>query len=442
MTASSFSACLPSFRSGESSPRQYLERCLDEIDRRDADVKAFAFLNVDAARAAADASTERYRAGQPLSPVDGMPIGIKDVFDTADMPTEFGSPIHQGRRPDHDAAHVYALRRGGAIILGKTVTSQFAIVGNGPTRNPHDLTRSPGATSAGSAAAVASGMLPVATGSQARGSIIRPASYCGVLGYKPTFGALNRAGCLTPAKSYDHLGALARSLDDLWRTVRHIAEVAGGDPGYPGLMGPVEAPAPRTAARIALLRSPGWSTADDAAKGAITTFAHRLSDHGVEILDGDSSREILTYERLASEVPAQWETLSGYENRWPLQSYRDRYAPQLHPGIVRGVEKSETISPDDYRAVLSYRRSLREAHAKLKPVADVLVTLAAPGSAPAYPDSGSSIFNELATFLGVPAVSVPVLTIDGLPLGIQIIGQMDDDYGALESAAFLLKSST
>ena len=400
-------------------------------------MKAFASLNIEAARAAADVSSERYRDGRPLSPVDGMPLGIKDVFDTADMPTEFGSPIHRGRQPDHDAAHVYALRRGGGIILGKTVTSQFAIVGNGPTRNPRDLTRSPGATSAGSAAAVAAGMLPVATGSQARGSIIRPASYCGVFGYKPTFGALNRAGTLTPAKSYDHLGALARSLDDLWRVVRYVADIAGGDPGYPGLMGAQQPPSARPLSRVAVLRSPDWSSADESARNAFDAFTVDLANNGAAVIDNINSPEIAAYERLVADVPAQWETLSGYENRWPMQSYRDRYASQLHPGIVRGVEKSETMSLHDYRNMLSYRAALRDAHAKLQPLADIIVTLAAPGIAPLYPDSGSSVFNELATFLGAPAVSVPLLELDGLPLGVQLIGWTDEDYALLQAAAFL-----
>ncbi len=207
---------LPHARGGDSA-RLPRKPCIAQIERQEGDVKAFAHLDIAAARKAADASAQRYRENRPLSAIDGMPVGIKDVFDTIDMPTEMGTPSPRGRWPDADAAHVYALRAGGGIVLGKTVTSQFAIVGNGPTRNPLDLARSPGATSAGSAAAVAAQMLPLATGSCRRA--VRSCGRRAIAGSSATSRHSARstaAAASTPAKSYDHLGALARSLDDLW----------------------------------------------------------------------------------------------------------------------------------------------------------------------------------------------------------------------------------
>jgi Asp-tRNA(Asn)/Glu-tRNA(Gln) amidotransferase A subunit family amidase len=425
------------FIEGSSNPRVFLEERLERIAAREPDVKAFVHLDLDAARAAADASSERYRDGRPLSAIDGMPLGIKDVFDTRDLPTEMGSPFHLGRRAEHDAAHVYAARAAGAFVLGKTVTSMFAIVGAGPTRNPLDLSRSPGATSAGSAAAAAAGMVPVATGSQARGSILRPASYCGVYGFKPTYGALNRAGTLTPGKSYDHLGALAQSLDDLWLLLWEVAQRAGGDPGYPGLFGQAEPPSPRPPARIALIETAGWSEATDEARAALLSYADDLRSRGVRVTTRADDEDLARYEDLLQQVTGHWETISHYETLWPMQSYRDRDPTKLSAPILRGIENGERITPAAYRASLTWREALRRAHAELSGRFDLLATLSATGAAPTFPQPGSSTFNELATLIGVPALSAPLLAAEGLPLGLQLIGFRDRDYALLEYARSL-----
>jgi Asp-tRNA(Asn)/Glu-tRNA(Gln) amidotransferase A subunit family amidase len=433
----SFSSQRQKFLSGETTPREFLESCIAQIERREADIKAFAHLDLPAARQAADAATQRYRDNRPLSAIDGMPVGIKDVFDTIDMPTEMGTPVHAGRWPDADAAHVYALRAGGGIVVGKTVTSQFAIVGNGPTRNPLDLSRSPGATSAGSAAAVAAQMLPLATGSQARGSLLRPASYCGIIGYKPTFGALNRAGCLTPAKSYDHLGALVRSLDDLWNFLWHVGQKAGGDPGHPGLFGEPSPPSARKLSRVAVVQTAGWVDAADTAKAAFEGFIGKLRDSGVTVHDRDTAAEVSGLEDLLAQVPAQWERISSFENRFPLQSYRDTDPSKLHPGILRGLAAGEAMTLADYRDALAFRENLRRAHDAALATSEILITLSGPGAAPLFPDSGSSSFNEPATLLGAPAISLPLLNDGDLPLGVQLIGRAHGDYELLGYAAGL-----
>ena len=240
----SFHDAVSQFRDGTDTPRAYLERCLAVIAARDADIKAFAFLNADAARKAADAATERHRLNRPLSLVDGMPIGIKDLMETADMPTEYGCELFRGNQPIRDAAGVYALRKGGAVLVGKTVTVCLGGGDPSPTRNPFDTRRTPGGSSSGSAASVAARMLPVGLGTHARGSTIRPASFCGVFAIKPTFGAINRQGVFSAAHSMDHFGILAGSLSDMWIVARYTSEHAGGDPGHPGLYGGALPPAP------------------------------------------------------------------------------------------------------------------------------------------------------------------------------------------------------
>ena len=207
-TTPSFTQAREAFADGRDTPRALLERCLERIAARDGEVKAFVHLNTDGARSAADAATKRYRAGQAQSLIDGMPVAIKDVLETADMPTGFGSPIYEGWRGGRDSPCALALRQAGAVLVGKVVTTEFAATEPGPTRNPHDLKRTPGGSSSGSAAAVADGMVPVAIGTQVIGSVLRPASFCGVYRFKPTLGALNRYG-MSDIYSQNCLGTLS-----------------------------------------------------------------------------------------------------------------------------------------------------------------------------------------------------------------------------------------
>ena len=239
----SFISRTNAFLNGSDSPRAFLERCLQVIDKQERAIGAFVALNLHSAREAADRADERWKKGRQLSLIDGMPIGVKDIMETADMPTEQGSALFRVWRGGRDAAAVSALREAGAVIVGKTVTTEFASTESRGTRNPHDLTRTPGGSSSGSAAAVAAGMLPAALGTQLAGSIIRPASFCGCFGFKPSLGAINRGGSFD-VFSQSCTGVLATSLEESWIVARNIAARAGGDPGYPGLSGPLSPPAP------------------------------------------------------------------------------------------------------------------------------------------------------------------------------------------------------
>src|SRR5215472_2046880 len=246
------------FANGKDSPRAFLERCLATLEAWESRIGAFVTLNISAARAAADESTRRWHAGKPLSAIDGMPVGIKDIIETIDMPTQNGSLLFEGFRSDRDSASVYALREAGAVIVGKTVTTEFAATEPRGTRNPWDTARTPGGSSSGSAAAVAVGAISVGLGTQVLGSILRPASYCGCVGFKPSVGAINRGG------SYDGLsqsvhGPLAASLPEAWQVAYEIAQRAGGDPGFPGLYGPATPPVAAKPRKLALLETDGWA---------------------------------------------------------------------------------------------------------------------------------------------------------------------------------------
>src|SRR5262249_24075292 len=239
--------------SGKITPNSYLEQSIERIAKREPTIGAFVVLGLASARKAAEASTARWKAGKPLSPVDGMPIAIKDIIETADMPTGQGSPIFEGSNGRRDSATVFALREAGAVIIGKTTTTEFAA--SHPwhtTTNPHDATRTPGGSSSGSAAAVGSGMVPAGLGSQVVGSILRPSSFCGAVGCKPSVGAINRSG------SHDHFsqscqGAIGATLADTWAVLRAIADRCGGDPGFAGLAGDADLSGRTKPARMAVV---------------------------------------------------------------------------------------------------------------------------------------------------------------------------------------------
>lgn len=415
------------FRDGGDSPRAYLERCLAAIEERDGAVMAFAFLDAAGARRDADAASARYRAGRPLSPVDGMPVGIKDLMETRDMPTEYGSDLFRGNRPIRDAAPVAALHEGGAVIVGKTET--VCLGGGDParTRNPFDLRRTPGGSSSGSAAAVGAHMLPLALGTHARGSTIRPASFCGVYGLKPTFGAINRQGVFSTAHSMDHVGVLSGSLEDLWITARHISAVAGGDPGYPGLYGGATPPAPRKPRRLIRLDMAGWVETDQATRAAFEAWIGKVAASGVAILTRQDDPSIEAYECELASMPALWRALYRYEMRWPMLQYLAHYPDKLPPRLKRGIEEGRGLTQAEYRAALVKRAHVRTLHEELARRVDGFITLSSPGPGPIGMDQGSAIFNEASSVLGAPALSLPLLSVDHVPVGVQLLGPWHGD---------------
>jgi len=432
-----FDAAAWAFRDGSDTPRAYLERSLDAIERREGEVMAFAFLDRDGARKAADAATARWRAGRPLSPVDGMPVGIKDLMETRDMPTEYGSDLFRGNRPLRDAAPVAALRAGGAVIVGKTETVCFGGGDPARTRNPHDLRRTPGGSSSGSAAAVAARMLPLALGTHARGSTIRPSSFCGVYGLKPTFGAINRQGVFSMAHSMDHVGVLAGALEDLWITARFIAEHAGGDPGFPGLYGGTAPPAPAKPARLVRLDMAGWAETDAATRAAFEDYLASLARAGIAIVSRRDEAAIEAYERELAAMPELWRTLYRFEMRWPMLQYLALYPDKLPPRLKRGIAEGDGLTQSEYRAGLVRRDYVRGLHEDIARRCDGFITLAAPGPAPIGMDQGSAIFNEASSVLGAPALSLPFLAVDGAPVGVQLLGPWHGDERLVAHARWL-----
>ena len=433
----SFLAAAPQRAAGTDSPRAFLERCLERIAALEPQIGAFVALAAEGARLAADRAGERWRAGRPLSPIDGMPFGVKDIIETADLPTEMGSPLFAGWRSGRDAASVAALREAGAVMLGKTVTTEFAASEPRGTRNPWDLERTPGGSSSGSAAAVACGMLPAALGTQVVGSIVRPASFCGVVGFKPSLGALNRGG------SFDHLsqschGVIAASLAEAWVVARIVSARAGGDPGHPGLAGPAEPPPARPPRALALIETAGWAVAEPAARAALESALDRLRASGIAILTRRQRPELAALEAGLATAIDLTRRINAWEGRWPLNELRRRNAAQLSRIALDTLAQAEAMSREDYAALIAERARLRAQYAVLGGLCDAAVTLAAPGPAPlGLASTGNPVFAAPGSLLGVPAVSLPVLQADGLPLGLQLVGFAQEDAALVGLAAWI-----
>ena len=411
-----------------------LERCLADLAAFEPKIGAFVNLSLDRARAAADAATKRWREGQPLSKIDGMPVGIKDIIETADMPTEQGSPLFVGCRTERDGASVAALREAGVVIVGKTVTTEFAATEPRGTKNPHDLRRTPGGSSSGSAAGAAAGMFSAALGTQVIGSTIRPASYCGCIGFKATVGALNRGG------SYDGLsqsatGVLATTVEDTWQVAYEIAARVGGDPGYPGLFGPASMPATKKPRRIVFLETAGWAAASADARAAMTDALARCKAAGIDVVARSDVKVAGVEDAIAQARPLSMR-INGWESRWPLNTYRERDASKISKVMLARLAEAEAMTLDDYRSDLAERDKARALYAELAAECDVCVSLSAPGAAPpGLGSTGDPNCTVHASLLGIPAISLPVLQDEGLPLGLQVTGFVNRDADTFAAAA-------
>jgi Asp-tRNA(Asn)/Glu-tRNA(Gln) amidotransferase A subunit family amidase len=309
-----FLTAAKNFASGTHTPREFLEQSLALLDSWEPRVGAFVCTNLPEARAAADRSTARWRAGKPASPIDGMPVGIKDIIETVDMPTEMGSPLFAGWRSEKDAANVRALRDAGAVIIGKTVTTEFAASQPRGTRNPWNLAHTPGGSSSGSAAATAYGAISAGLGTQVISSTVRPASYCGVVGFKPTVNALNREGS-HDYQSQSCTGILGASLDDTWQVAYEIVARVGGDAGTPGLQGPDKAPAAKKPQALVMLETAGWNDASSGAKKILEDFAARLKSAGIEIRTRHNDKTVAALEAELPKVTELSHRINGWEGR-------------------------------------------------------------------------------------------------------------------------------
>lgn len=424
------------FTDGNDSPRAYLERCLETIAAREPVVKALTAINESGARAAADASASRWKAGKPLSSIDGMPVAIKDLLETKDMPTEMGCAAMKGNFPKRDNAGVWALRQAGAVILAKTVTAELGGSHPGPTTNPFDPARTPGGSSSGSAAAVGANMVPMAIGTQVGGSIIRPAAYCGNFALKPTQGGINRGERLATSQSTH--GPHANCLEDMWHSAIEMAKRCGGDRGALGLMGPDSLPAAKKPDRLIVLETEGWPDLDAATKTGFAQLLRALEAAGVSLIRRADHPFVEALERAIASGRAVCNGITSWENRWYQRGMLDAAPDGLSARAKATVLRAEAMTPDDYRANLLARQQAQLAHAAVASLADAAITLACPGPAPLWSGdvpgqplaprpTGDFVFNAPSSMLFAPVVTVPLMSVGGLPVGVQIMGQQHED---------------
>jgi Asp-tRNA(Asn)/Glu-tRNA(Gln) amidotransferase A subunit family amidase len=433
---SPYASLAASFAAGDSSPSQELTARLARLDAIEPAIHAFVHIRREAAIAAAAEADRRWNNGQPLSPIDGMPIGIKDIIETEDMPTGQGSPLWKDFETKRDSASVYALREAGCIILGKTVTTEFAAsVPLIPASNPHDPARTAGGSSAGSAAAVGAGIVPAAIGSQVVGSTLRPASFCGCVGFKPSYGALNRGG------SFDLLtqscvGVMAATPNDAWAVAMAIASRVGGDPGHPGLDGPLTLPPAAAPRRFAFLETAGWAKTTDGARAAMDHARQRLADLGVTIVSRHDDPDIESFEHAIAEAMPVTFLIGDWEWRWPLGTYakREGLSEPMHKRLATGL----SLTRDDYRRALKRRQEIRDQYAQVTAKFDGVILPGATSAAPVGLSwTGDTTMNVPASLLGTPAITLPLLADDGMPLGLQIIGHADQDAALMAIAEWV-----
>ncbi|MDP6786769.1 MAG: amidase [Rhodospirillales bacterium] len=421
---------------GEISCEELVRACLDRIDQIEGEIGAWTHLDPDYALDQARARDSERQRGVTQGPLHGIPVGIKDIIDTSDFPTECGTPLHGGRTPSEDATLVAVLREAGAVILGKTVTTELAVYSPGKTTNPADTAHTPGGSSSGSAAAVASAMVPLSIGTQTNGSVIRPASFCGVLGFKPSHGRISRAGVLKQSPPLDTVGVFARSLDDVALISEVLMAFDARDPDMrprsrPRLSATL-AEAPPVEPRLAFVRTPVWDQAEDSTKDAMRELIEHLGE-SVDIVD----------------LPAQFEDAHEAHRRIMNADLARSFAAEYTDGegvmseVLREmIENGQQVLATEYNSAVA---RIAEFNGYLDPICehyDAILTPSAPGEAPmGLEKTGNPTFCTIWTLCGTPALSLPLLLgPKGLPLGVQVISQKNDDARLLRTARWIMES--
>jgi Asp-tRNA(Asn)/Glu-tRNA(Gln) amidotransferase A subunit family amidase len=423
-------------REGRLKSVELVGDCLKRIDEVDRDVEAWAFLDREHALRQAEACDDHRSRGRATGPLHGVPIGIKDIFDTGDMPTEFGSKLWVGRTPRRDAVAVARLRAAGAVILGKTVTTEYAYFSPGKTRNPHNREHTPGGSSSGSAAAVAALMVPGAIGSQTNGSMIRPAAFCGVVGFKPTHGLIPRTGALLLSRALDHVGVFARTVADAALLAELLAGFDEEDPDTRAIARPpfvnVAASEPPLPPRFAFVRTPAWKHAEEVTGEAFAELVEALGEQASEVEIGQSFERAYDMHRTIMDVEMAHNLHRDYEQGGTSLS-----------DVLRAlIERGRRALAVDYTRALAGSAPLNHMLDSVFDEYDAILTPSAPGPAPRGLDStGNPAFCTLWTYLGTPAVSLPLLAADnGLPIGVQLVGRRGNDARLLRTANWLVKA--
>jgi Asp-tRNA(Asn)/Glu-tRNA(Gln) amidotransferase A subunit family amidase len=420
---------------GEITSVMLVESCLARIAEREETVQAWEHLDPDFALAQARAADERRGMDPSTGPLHGVPVGIKDIIDTRDLPTENGTPAYKGRQPGDDAALVSALKDAGAVIMGKTVTTELAVFYPNRTCNPHNPEHTPGGSSSGSAAAVADNMVPLAIGTQTGGSVIRPASFCGVYGFKPTHGTISRTGVLMQSPPLDTIGVFARSVEDLGLLADCLTAYDPRDtwmrPRSRSRLRKTALQAPPVEPVFAFVKSPPWDEfAEEVTKQAYAELVDALGDR----CDAVDLPEIFT-EGLKMQNILQTADIAKFYG--PIQA---KAPDAISKPLTARIKDGKSITAVDYNTALDVRETLSAGLDEIFERYDAILTPASAGPAPKGLEStGNPAFNAIWTYLGVPCVTAPLLQSDGLPMGVQLVGARHDDGRLLRNSRWLVE---
>ena len=422
-------------REGVTTSVALVTAALDRIAETDDALKAWAWIDSEGALKQARAMDQLRQSGRALGALHGVPIGLKDIIDTADMPTECGSVALAGRQPEFDAVLVSRLKAAGAVILGKTATTPFAFMDPAATRNPHNLEHSPGGSSAGSAAAVAAGHIPVAIGTQTNGSVIRPASFCGIYGFKPSVGMIPRTGVLRTSETLDQLGVFARYYEDVALVGDVISEFDPADPSSfchprPGLLTGVSSD-PLVKPNLVWFEMPYFDKLSDDSRAGLMAVLDTLGGQ-VERLDADRS--------FTGLVECQ-NIIHYYEIARNLAEIRESHNDILSSQVAKLMAYGATISDDAYQEAIELRNGAVSYFGSFFNDFDAIITPSAPGEAPLFSagNTGNPIFSTVWTLCGLPCLNMPVLMSENdMPIGVQLVGGREKDDRLLRIGSWML----
>lgn len=422
-------------RDGEITSEELVQACLDRIEQVEEAVQAWAHLKPQYALEQAKAADAHRSAGGALGPLHGIPVGIKDIIDTKTLPTENGTVLCSGRQPQEDSKIISLLQEAGAVIMGKTVTTELAVYGPGKTRNPHNPEHTPGGSSSGSAAAVAAFMVPLAIGTQTNGSVLRPASYCGVMGFKPTHGLIPRTGVLSQSPPLDSIGTFARSLDDIAllteALVAHDPKDEHTRPrARPTLVQSAGEEPPLTPI-VAFAKTAVWDQADAATQEAFEELADVLGEDCSDLPLSEPFDHLIDMHRKIMYADLA-KNFAGYYDEG-----KDKLTDTLCDMIEEGLK----VTAVEYNRAIDGQELLNSGLNAVFDHYDMVITPATTGEAPqGLGATGSPIFNTMATYCGVPAITLPLMEgPSGLPLGVQVIGPRGDDARLLRNANWLMQ---
>lgn len=419
---------------GQLSSEEIVQDCIDHINEVEPSVGAWQYFNPEYALDVARQADKFRQTGHELGVLHGVPVGVKDIFNTQDMPTEYGCKLYDGHQPSHDASAVAALRTAGGLVMGKTVTTEMAVYTPGKTTNPHDPARTPGGSSSGSAAAVAAGMVPVAIGTQTNGSVIRPASFCGVYGFKPSFGLISRTGVLRQSRSLDQVGVFARTLEDIALVAESIMVYDDKDPD----MKPIPKPAmsklvasePPVPPKLAFVKTPVWDQADEDTKDAFGELVEHLGDRVVEVELPDFFGEVIDVHRTIMESDLALNFDREYQHDDGL----------LSDTLRAMIERGQKNLAMDYNRAMAKVPDYQKALSAILSQYEAIVTPATPGEAPEGLEStGSPVFCTLWTLCGLPALTIPALQgNNGMPIGVQMVADHREDARLMRTAKWFV----